>query len=232
MKLLKVFAVILISASFASCQNNSNEPKELKTELDQVSYAIGTDIGKNFKKQDIEIDFDAFLQGLREGMGDSLISMTDQETSEVLMNYQKKMIEEREAKTKIESEKNKTEGEAFLKENAAKEGVVTTESGLQYKVLKEGSGAKPKPTDKVQVHYKGTFINGDTFDSSYDRGEPIEFPVNGVIKGWTEALQLMPVGSKYMLYVPSDLAYGPRGNQAIPANSTLIFEVELLDIVQ
>lgn len=232
MKLLKVFAVILISASFASCQNNGNEPKELKTELDQVSYAIGTDIGKNFKKQDIEIDFDAFLQGLREGMGDSLISMTDQETSEVLMNYQKKMIEERETKHKIEGEKNKTEGEAFLKENAAKEGVVTTESGLQYKVLKEGSGAKPKPTDKVQVHYRGTFINGDTFDSSYDRGEPIEFPVNGVIKGWTEALQLMPVGSKYMLYIPSDLAYGPRGNQAIPANSTLIFELELLNIVQ
>tara|TARA_Y100000766_G_C18893273_1_gene599627 strand:- start:1818 stop:2333 length:516 start_codon:yes stop_codon:yes gene_type:complete len=151
-----------------------------------------------------------------------------EEMQEAMMNMRKKMVEERKQK----AEENKTSGAKYLEENKAKEGVKVTESGLQYKVLKEGEGAQPKESDTVKVHYKGTLIDGTEFDSSYSRNEPAEFGVGQVIRGWVEGLQLMKVGSKYQFFIPSDLAYGPQGRPSIPPNSVLIFEVELLDIVK
>lgn len=190
------------------------------------SYAIGANIGRSFKQQGLEIDTEQFLKGIKDA-GTGTLAFTDAELQEAMMNLQKEM----QAAQMAKGEKAKGEGEAFLAANKSKEGVKTTASGLQYKVVKEGTGAKPKATDTVVAHYRGTLIDGTEFDSSYKKGEPIEFPLNGVIKGWTEGLQLMPVGSKYQLFIPSDLGYGPQGaGGAIPPNATLIFDVELVGI--
>lgn len=199
--------------------------QDLKTSKDTLSYAVGILWGQNMKQQGLsDINTDLLARAIGEVLEGKKSLMTAQIANDVLRDF---MSREKEAETK----KNKMEGELFLKNNAEKEGVITLESGLQYEVLKEGDGAIPKATDKVKVHYHGTLINGDVFDSSVQRGEPTSFPVTGVIKGWVEALQLMPVGSKWKLFIPSDLAYGERGaGQKIGPGTVLIFEVELLGI--
>ncbi|HET6935004.1 MAG TPA: FKBP-type peptidyl-prolyl cis-trans isomerase, partial [Candidatus Angelobacter sp.] len=188
--------------------------------------AIGMQVGGTISRQGIEVDPNVLLEGLKDAMAGKPI-MTEEDVRATMMQLQSDML----AKQKQAGEANKKEGEAFLAANKAKPGVVTLPDGLQYTVVKEGTGPKPTASDTVTVNYRGTLINGKEFDSSYKRGEPAKFPVNGVIKGWTEALQLMPVGSKWQLFIPADLAYGERGAGAdIAPNSTLIFEVELLSI--
>ena len=200
----------------------------LKTEEQKVSYAIGQEIGRGMKAQGITIDVDVLGMSINDALSGKDSRLTPEEMQTAMMNMRKKMIEDRKKK----SEENKSAGSKFLEENKGKEGVKVTESGLQYKVIKEGEGAKPKESDTVKVHYVGTLIDGTEFDSSVARKEPAEFGVGQVIRGWVEGLQLMKVGSKYQFFIPSDLAYGPQGRPSIPPNSVLIFEVELLDIVK
>src|SRR5689334_13019724 len=198
----------------------------LKDQKDKVSYSIGVNIGMNLSRQKVPINADALSAGVRDGIAGKP-QMTDAEMKETMTAFEKDMME----KQKEAGEKNAVDGTKYLEENKKKEGVKTTPSGLQYKSLKEGTGPQPKATDTVTVNYRGTLIDGTEFDSSYKRGEPATFPLNGVIKGWTEGLQLMKKGSKYQFFIPSTLAYGERSPGAgIPANSTLIFEVELLDV--
>jgi len=226
----------IIAALFVTlmvgCNQSGVKNVELKTFTDSVSYSIGTDIGKNFKQQDIEINIDALSKGLADAFAESDLEITDVQSAQILNRFQQVMREKMQAKNDADATANAKKGEEFLAENKKKEGVKVTASGLQYKVIKKGNGPKPKLTDKVKVNYRGTLLDGTEFDSSYKRGKPAEFPLNGVIKGWTEGLQLMPVGSKYEFYIPADLAYGARGPQTIGPNQTLIFEVELLEIVK
>lgn len=230
MKLKVVLLSLIFIASIVSCQNNSYKDVKISSPEDSLSYAIGLELGKNFVRQELEVDIDVLIAAIKSGYIDSVHTMTEDQTREIITMYQYKKDEERKAKRNADAEKNIKEGEVFLEKNKSKEDVITTESGLQYKVLKKGNGPKPKDTDRVSVHYKGTLLDGTEFDSSIKRGEPATFAVKGVIRGWSEALQLMNVGSKYELYIPGDLAYGPRGNRNIPPNATLIFEVELLSI--
>ncbi len=209
----------------------AGEKAELKTQKDKLSYAIGMDMGGSLKRNAIDVDIDALVKGLKDALAGGKMMMTEQEQRETLMAFQKEFQAKQQEKMKTLAEKNKKEGEAFLAENKKKPGVKTLPSGLQYKVITEGKGASPKETDTVTVNYRGTLIDGTEFDSSYKRNEPATFPVKGVIKGWTEALQLMKVGAKWQLFVPSSLAYGERGaGGVIGPNATLIFEVELLKI--
>ncbi len=207
----------------------------LTTRKDKFSYALGMNYGAglsaNLKKQSVEFDPALAAQGFKDGLSGGQTRLTEAEAQAVLKEVGeevRKSMQEKQAKA---AENNKSEGEAFLASNKTKEGVVTLPSGLQYKILKEGAGPKPTTNDTVVCNYKGTLINGTEFDSSYKRGQPATFPVSGVIKGWTEALQLMPVGSKWQLFIPSSLAYGERGAGAdIGPDAALIFEVELLSI--
>jgi len=216
-----------------SCQNNAQEVKELKTHKDSVSYAIGLNIGQNFKMQFIDIDPLVLAAAINDVLQEKEGLMSEEQAQQVMMDYQTELMAKQEEERQIQGEKSKTEGEEFLEKNKKKEGVQTTASGLQYKVITMGDGPKPTAEDRVKCHYKGTLISGKQFDSSYDRGEPAVFPVTGVIAGWTEVLQMMPVGSKWEVYIPSELAYGERGaGQDIPGNSTLIFEIELISIEQ
>jgi len=211
-------------------------PLTLKTDKDKNSYAIGMDIAKGLKQRGLDIDPDILARGLKDAMAGQKTLLTEEEQKAVLMALQTEMRKKQEEmrKAALEAQKkageaNKKEGDAFLAENKTKEGVVTLPSGLQYKILKEGDGPKPAAADSVICNYRGTLINGTEFDSSYKRGQPATFGVGQVIKGWTEALQLMPVGSKWQLFVPSELAYGERAaSGTIGPNSTLIFEIELL----
>ena len=217
-----VLAVNLCAADAAK----GTDKAELTTAKQKASYAIGVNIGKNMKQQNVDLDYDVIAKGMRDGAANAS-ALTEQEMAEVMANFKKEM----ETKMAEVGTKSKKVGEDFLAANKSKEGIKTTASGLQYKVLKEGKGTKPKATDVVKVHYRGTLVDGTEFDSSYKRGEPIEFPLNGVIKGWTEGVQLMTPGSKYQFFIPSDLAYGEEGRPpTIPGNSALIFEVELLDV--
>jgi FKBP-type peptidyl-prolyl cis-trans isomerase FklB len=206
----------------------------LTTRKQKFSYALGMNIGSglgaNLKKQSVEVDANLVSQGLKDSMGGAKTRMTQEEAQAVLTEVQNEVKKQQQEKQTEAATKNKTEGEAFLSANKSKEGVVTLPSGLQYKILTAGTGPKPIATDSVVCNYKGTLINGTEFDSSYKRGQPATFGVGQVIKGWTEALQLMPVGSKWQLFIPSSLAYGERGPGEIGPNSTLIFEVELLSI--
>ncbi len=228
----QVFALLasgVILCSGAQAFAADKEEKEMKTEQEKISYALGYNIGQNLKR-DFDVDLDAFFKGIKESQ-EGKSSLSEEEMKQTMTTFQNQMKEKQMAKMKESAGANKTAGEAFLKENKEKEGIVTLESGLQYKVITQGDGEKPKASDTVKCHYKGTTIDGKEFDSSYKRGQPASFKVNGVIKGWTEALQMMSAGSKWMLYIPSDLAYGDRGaGQSIAPGSTLIFEVELLGI--
>ena len=202
----------------------AKSPSPFATQKEKASYALGMNIGTTLHRQGADdIDTSVLVQGLKDAMGGGKTLLTEEEERATLMQWQADL------RTQIAT-KNKTEGEAFLAANKSKEGVVTLPSGLQYKVLTAGTGPKPTATDTVACNYRGTFVNGTEFDSSAKSGGPATFPVNRVIKGWTEALQLMPTGSKWQLFIPSDLAYGEPGRGPIPPNSTLIFEVELVSI--
>ena len=227
MKYSSIFVATTLLASTTLAQNKT----ELKDEKAKVSYSIGLDIGSTFKKQGMDIDPDILLTGLRDALTGAPPKMTEDETKATLTAYSKTMMEVQTTRAKEAAARNAAAGEKFLAENKTKEGVKTTPSGLQYKVIKEGKGASPKETDVVVTHYKGTLINGTEFDSSYKRKEPTSFPVNRVIKGWTEGLQLMKPGAKYQFFIPASLAYGDRSaGQDIGPNETLIFEVELLSV--
>src|SRR5580658_7452722 len=202
-----------------------------KTQKDKISYAIGMNIGTTLHRQSVEVDPKVLQQGLEDALSGGKTLLSDDEARATLTEFQTEMRKKMQEKMQAEGEANKKDGAAFLAANKAKDGVVTLPSGLQYKILTPGTGPKPTATDSVICNYRGTLIDGKEFDSSYKRGQPATFPVSGVIKGWTEALQLMPVGSKWQLFVPSDLAYGDRGaGPDIGPGATLVFEVELLSI--
>ena len=203
----------------------------LKTQKDKVSYALGANLGMNLHKQSVEVDPAIVLRGLKDALAARKMLLTDDEAKAALMQLQADVRNKQQEKMKVAGEMNRKEGVEFLAANKTKEGIVTLPSGLQYKILTEGTGPKPTSTDTVVCNYRGTLTSGTEFDSSYKRGQPASFPVIGVIKGWTEALQLMPVGSKWQLFVPSELGYGDRGaGSDIGPGATLIFEVELLSI--
>ncbi|MGC1413745.1 MAG: FKBP-type peptidyl-prolyl cis-trans isomerase [Candidatus Acidiferrum sp.] len=202
----------------------------LTTQKEKASYAIGLNIGKSMRKDSVDVDPNILLRGMKDGLADAKPLLTDDEAKAAMTALQADLRAKHEQKVEEEASTNKKESDAFLAENKAKDGVVTLPSGLEYKVLVEGTGPKPTATDTVVCNYKGTFLDNTEFDSSYKRGKPATFPVTGIIKGWTEALQLMPVGSKWQLFIPPDLAYGPAGRPGIAPNSTLVFEVELLSI--
>jgi FKBP-type peptidyl-prolyl cis-trans isomerase FklB len=205
-----------------ACQGNTQEKVQLKTQADSISYSIGLDIGKSLKHQSVDIVAAAVTQGLLDAGDTANALLTEEQAQQVMMLFQQQL-----AMNALE--KNKKEGEAFLAQNKTKEGVKTTESGLQYKIITTGTGPKPTMDQTVTFHYRGTTIGGGEFGNSYKQGQPITYRVNGLIKGWMEALQLMPVGSKWELYVPYDLAYGETGmGNSIQPGSTLIFELELL----
>ena len=206
-------------------------PLTLKTDKDKESYAIGMNIGKSLKKDSVDIDPAILLRGLKDTLAGGKTLLTDDDAKAAMTTLQTEVRKRQAEKMQALAETNKHEGEAFLAANKAQEGVVTLPDGLQYKILKEGDGPKPTASDSVVCNYRGTLLNNTEFDSSYKRGQPATFPVSGVIKGWTEVLQLMPVGSKWQIFVPSDLAYGARGAGGdIAPNSTLVFEIELLSI--
>jgi len=203
----------------------------LKTQKDKVSYALGMNLGTNLHKQSVEVDPTIVLRGLKDALAGGKMLQTEDEARATLTQLQTEVRNKQQEKMKVAGEANRKEGVEFLAVNKSKEGIVTLPSGLQYKILTEGTGPKPAASDTVVCNYRGTLISGAEFDSSYKRGQPASFPVNGVIKGWTEALQLMPVGSKWQLFVPAELGYGDRGAGAdIGPGATLIFEVELVSI--
>ncbi|WP_028109146.1 FKBP-type peptidyl-prolyl cis-trans isomerase [Ferrimonas futtsuensis] len=241
MRTLFKIGLVAAAVALAGCQDKAADTQaeqvKLDTEDQKIAYAIGASFAGNLASSldqlnelEISVDRELVLQGIKAGLAGNN-QLSEEEMGQLLQAFDTKIAEAAQAKEAAETAAVKAEGEAFLAENAKKEGVNVTESGLQYKVITEGEGAKPAATDTVEVHYRGTLIDGTEFDSSYKRGESISFPLNGVIKGWTEGLQLMNVGSKYELYIPSDLAYGERGaGQSIPGNAALVFEVELLGI--
>jgi FKBP-type peptidyl-prolyl cis-trans isomerase FklB len=203
----------------------------LTTDNQKASYTIGADLGRNLKQNNIPVEIDALIAGLRDASAGAKLALTDDEMKGCMEKLQKSVQEKQSSQNNVIAEKNKEDGEAFLKANASKPGVITTPSGLQYQIIKEGTGPKPLPTDTVTTHYHGTLIDGTVFDSSKERNQPATFPVNGVIQGWQEALPLMNTGSTYKLFIPSGLAYGNRGaGPKIGPNSTLIFDVELISI--
>jgi FKBP-type peptidyl-prolyl cis-trans isomerase len=209
----------------------SSSPLVLKTDKDKVSYALGMNLGANLKRDSVDIDPAIFFRAMKDTVAGGKTLLTESEARAALTQLQTAIRGKQIEKMKLAGEANKKEGDAFLAANKSQEGIVTLPSGLEYKILTQGTGPKPAATDTVVCNYRGTLVNGTEFDSSYKRGQPATFPVNGVIKGWTEALQLMPVGSKWQLFLPAELAYGERGpSPEIGPNSTLIFEVELLSI--
>ena len=211
----------------------TSQPLVLKTDKEKLSYAIGMNIGQSMKKDSLDIDPAILSRAIKDAVTGSKPAMTEEEARTIVTAFRTEMVKKQQAEAQKAGEVNKQAGDKFLAENKTKDGVVTLPSGLQYKVIKQGDGPKPTASDTVVTNYRGTLIDGKEFDSSYKRGQPATFPVGQVIKGWTEALQLMPVGSKWQLYIPSSLAYGDRGAGGdIGPNSTLIFDIELLSIEQ
>ncbi len=207
--------------------------KENGVDQNALSYTLGVNIAQSMREQKLPLQMTDFIDGFRTAFAGKPLKFTEDQMKEVLMAFQKQQMEEYFAEQKRIADEAKKKGDEFLANNKTKDGINITESGLQYRILEEGSGTKPKPADRVKVHYRGTLTDGTEFDSSYKRGEPAEFKVNGVIPGWTEALQLMSKGSKWQLYIPAKLAYGPRGaGGVIGPNEVLVFEVELLDITE
>jgi len=256
MKRITLAALLLSSAYIASAEDatQSGSPvaspavspsagvaatgSTYKTDKDKISYSLGVDIGRTLQRLQLDLNEDALSKGIGDVLGSKPMAMTDQELQETLQGFQQKMMQKQQEalakkqdEMKVVADKNKADGKKFLDDNSKKTGVKSTASGLQYKVIKEGKGDKPKDSDVVETNYRGTTIDGKEFDSSTKHGSTFSFPVSGVIKGWSEALKLMPVGSKWELYIPAELAYGDEGyGDDIPPGSTLIFEVELLGI--
>jgi FKBP-type peptidyl-prolyl cis-trans isomerase len=222
---------VLLVAFFVS--QAAAETVSLKSEKGKRSYSIGNDIGNNLKTQPFEVDADLLAKGIKDALTGKKPALTEQEMKDVLTALKNQLMAKRASQIKEIADKNKKDGEAFLAENKKKPGVITLPDGLQYKVITEGAGNTPAPTDKIKVHYKGTLINGTEFDSSYKRGEPLEYEIAKFIPGWKEALTMMKEGSKWELYIPSELAYGEQGSgPVIGPNSVLIFEMELISIIK
>ncbi|WP_133129748.1 FKBP-type peptidyl-prolyl cis-trans isomerase [Legionella yabuuchiae] len=227
---MKLVAAAMMSVAMSTSMA-ANDTQVLKTDQDKLSYSIGIDLGKNFKRQGIEVNPEVLAQGMKDGMNGGKQLLTDQQMKDVLTKFQKDLMEKRTAEFNKTAEENKKKGEAFLKENKAKEGVVALPNGLQYKVLQAGSGPKPNKDDTVTVEYTGRLINGEVFDSTEKTGKPATFKLSQVIPGWTEALQLMQEGATWEIYVPSDLAYGSRSvGGPIGPNETLIFKIHLVSV--
>lgn len=231
-KLLIIFVIFssLIIGQEVKNDTKQNDIPKLITKQQKYGYALGIDLGTNFRMQYIDVDLDALMLGIKEGIAAQRNYMTEEEFNQTVDQFQAEQRELYEKMKKEIGDKNKAEGQKFLEENKKKEGVIVLPSGLQYKVLKSGSGPSPKATDKVTAHYTGRLINGKVFDSSIERGKPFTTELNRVIKGWTEIMQLMKVGDKWEVYIPSELAYGENGAGTIEPNSVLIFEIELLGI--
>ncbi len=227
---MRILALAAASVLSLGCgQQGANDGGTLATADDSVSYILGYKMGENLKQQSVPVSPAIIFRGLREGMAGTKASMPDSVMQSAMMAFQVRMMGIQRQKDSISLIENKREGAEFLAANRGKEGVKTTASGLQYKVLTEGTGPRPKPTSRVTVHYRGTLLNGEQFDSSIDHGRPATFALNGVIPGWTEGVGLMNAGSKYQFWIPSELAYGEQGSPpTIPPNATLVFEVELL----
>jgi len=232
MKFVKIFFLMIFLLGTINAQKKQSTIT-LKTLEDSISYSIGQNIGMNLKEPYMKMNFDILVKGMQDAISGASKLLTEEQMQNVMMIFNQRVMEKREADAKAQSAVAKEKGKKFLDENAKKEGVVVLPSGLQYKVLVKGDGPSPKPEDKVSVHYTGTLIDGTKFDSSYDRNTPAVFGVTQVIKGWTEALQLMHVGDKWQLFIPSDLAYGDNGaGGVIGPGEVLIFEVELLSIIK
>lgn len=228
--ILTGLAITLVaSMASAAVTNAVAVASPFKSDLEKASYCVGMSIAHNWKRQGVEFDSDAVSRGLKDGLADKTL-VTEQEARETLSAYQQVIRAKLEEKRKADAEKNRVAGDKFLAENKGKPGVVTLPSGLQYKILTDGKGESPQAADTVTVHYRGTLIDGTEFDSSYKRGEPATFPVSGVIRGWTEALQLMKPGAKWQLFIPSGLAYGENAPPNIGPNSMLLFDVELISV--
>jgi len=238
--ILLTFTLILIVCTALFAQQTQTKPQTAPTQTkpastmtdkQKTSYSVGLNIGMNLYEQQVEVDATSLFKGIQDGLANATPALSEAEIRATLMTLQKQIIDRQDAQKKELANKNKTEADTFLAKNKAKPDIVTLPSGLQYKIITVGKGPKPAATDTVTTNYKGSFLDGKQFDSSYDRGEPASFTVNGVIPAWTEALQLMPVGSKWQLFVPPDLAYGENGFQnVIPPNAALLFEVELISI--
>jgi FKBP-type peptidyl-prolyl cis-trans isomerase FklB len=227
----RLTAIIVVSTSLYACNDKNNDVQPLETLEQKASYSFGVDVASRLKQQGVKLDVNALNRGITDAYTGSELALTEEESLQAKTAFQTQLRDALMKEQTAVGEKNVAAGKAFLEENGKKPDVVTTASGLQYKVLNTGDGKQPKETDTVSTHYKGTLIDGREFDSSYKRNTPAEFPVNGVIKGWTEALQLMHVGDKWQLFVPSELAYGAtKRSELIEANSTLVFEIELLSI--
>lgn len=229
--LYRLTGLIILSSGLYACNDKTSEKPLLVTLQQKASYSYGVDVATRLKQQGIELDASALTRGISDTYTGSELALTDDDRLQAKTEFQTQLRDELTKKQSVTADANLAAGKAFLDENAKKPGVITTTSGLQYKVLTTGDGKQPKDTDTVTTHYKGTLIDGREFDSSYKRDQPASFPVKGVIAGWTEALQLMHVGDKWQLFIPSDLAYGAtKRSELIDANSTLIFEIELLSI--
>jgi FKBP-type peptidyl-prolyl cis-trans isomerase FklB len=226
---MKSYIIPVLALGLILSSASAQDKPDLTNPKQKTSYAVGVDIATALKRQDLDLDVKALTFGISDGLAGKP-ALTEEQQKAALMDLEKSLRAKAEEKQKAAGEKNLKAGEDFLAANAKKDGVKTTASGLQYKVIKTGTGATPKPTDTVKVHYQGTLIDGTVFDSSMQRGEPATFPVRGVISGWTEALQLMKVGDKWQLFIPTKLAYGEDGSGPIGPNSALIFEIELLGI--
>jgi FKBP-type peptidyl-prolyl cis-trans isomerase FklB len=220
----------ILAVLFITTQVFAAEDTLLKTDKEKTSYSMGMNVGTGFKQQSIDVDADIFIKGFKDALSGTKPLLTDDEMRSAVLALQKEVVAKQTEKMKSVGDKNKKEGEAFLAENKKKEGIKTLPSGLQYKIIKIGTGKMPKATETVTTNYRGALVDGTEFDSSYKRGEPTTFPVNGVIPGWTEALQLMKTGSKWQLFIPSNLAYGERGAGPIGPNAVLIFDIELISI--
>jgi FKBP-type peptidyl-prolyl cis-trans isomerase FklB len=227
---MKVYFFAVVGFLFLVGQVNAQEKLELKSQKDKLSYIIGMDIGNDVRRQAVDVDTSIVMRGFTDALSGTRPLLSEQEIRETRAAFQKELMAKQEKQKEI-GKKNKEYGEAFLAENKKREGVQTLPSGLQYKVIRPGAGGKPKLTDTVTVDYRAIWVNGTEFDSSYERGKPVTVQVNGVIPGWVEALQLMEVGAKWQLFVPSNLAYGEQGREGlIGPNMTLIFELELVSI--
>jgi len=235
---MKLLLITVLSLGVACSLPAADEKPALKDQKEKSSYSIGMNLGNTFKQSGVEIDPDMIATAIKDVLAGKKLLLTEQEAKDAMMAFQTEMRTKQTEKQKALAETNKKDGEKFLAENKAKEGVKThtvtlpsgTNAELQYKIVAAGTGKKPTTNDMVSTHYRGTLIDGTEFDSSYKKGEPASFPVTQVIKGWTEALLMMPVGSKWQLFIPAELAYGERGRPGIPPNSTLLFDIELLSI--